>query len=455
MTGKHFGYGSGGMGERNSAGVRISRVVTGSPADQLGIRPNSVLLNINGQSPADIIDYIFLQSDEVLSLTVRQDGEFREFRLEKEYDADLGIELDWGPGALKQCRNKCIFCFIDQLPPGMRSTLYIKDDDYRYSALTGNFITLTNLSEIEMDRITGLHLSPLHISVHTTNPDLRKTMMGNPAAAEINAALSRLAAAGILMHYQIVLCPGYNDGIELERTVHDLAEKWPQGRSVGIVPVGLTGYREGLTDLRPIDAAGALALIRRVECWQREFRQRLGYPFVFAADEFYCLAGKEVPPAGKYGGFPQLENGIGLLRLLLDNTTKQSKKIKSGFASSRTITFVTGISSEPYIRRIAAQFSAIDGLAISVAAVPNNYFGGKITVSGLLTGHDILSALKGRYLGDAVFISGAACNAETGLFLDGMTVEAVSAALGTEVRIVDELGRDLQTAISAVRPHGR
>lgn len=443
------------MGSKDVLGMEIIRVEKGGLADKLGIKPGSELIGINGQLPEDIIAYTFLQTDEYLKLTVRQDGVVHEYPVGKDYDTDLGIELAWSNSPLKQCRNKCIFCFVDQLPPGMRPTLYVKDDDYRYSVLTGNFITLTNLSEAELDRITGLHLNPLHISVHTTSPELRAAMMGNPAAAKINDYLRRLAAAGIDMHYQIVLCPGYNDGNELERTVRALSTYWPQGRSVGIVPVGLTRYREGLAALRPVDAAGAEAVIRQVDGWQAEFRKSIGYPFVFAADEIYTLAGKSIPPGSRYGGFPQLENGIGLIRLLLNNVTKQIKKTSLRFEPARKITFVTGLSAASYIRQIADALAKHPGLSISVAVVQNNFFGEMITVAGLLTGRDILNALQGGNPGDAVFIPSSALAEDTEIFLDGMTIAELAVSLTAEVYIADELGRDLIEKIKAVQPRGR
>jgi len=443
------------VGVKDGTGVKVVRVEKDSPAERAGISAGAELIGINGQLPEDIIDYRFLQADEHLQVTVQQSGAVRAYLIEKDYDTDLGLDLFWAADRLKSCRNKCVFCFVDQLPPGMRPTLRVKDDDYRYSVLTGNFITLTNLSAAEMDRITGLHLGPLHISVHTTNPELRAAMMGNPDAAKINADLARLAAAGIAMHYQIVLCPGYNDGAELARTVHDLAAYWPQGQSVGIVPVGLTRYRESLAELRPVDTAGAAAVIRLVEGLQSEFRKQFDYPFVFAADEFYTLAGKIVPPASRYGGFPQLENGIGLIRLLLNNTAKQIKHNCLEFDPARKVTFVTGSSAAPYIRQIARKLTDRTGLSIAVAAVPNAYFGPLITVAGLLTGRDILNTLQASDPGEAVFIPSAAVKDGTDVFLDGMTITELERALRVEVQIADELGQDLLAKIAAVRERGR
>ncbi len=429
--------------------IRVSAVRAGSLAANLGIQPGDRLLTIGGESPADPIDYRFQTADDRIELTLDRAGKTLTLAGDKDYDADLGLELDWTEAhPIDLCVNSCIFCFVDQLPPGMRSTLQVKDDDYRYSVLHGNFVTLTNVSEADIERIIALHLSPLYISVHTTNAALRAKMMGNPRAADLSPILERLAGAGIMLHFQVVLCPGYNDGADLAATVADLARYWPQARSLGIVPVGLTRCREGLTPLRPVLPAEAAEVIRQVEEWQEQYKRDLGYPFVFAADEFYGLAGAAIPPAKAYADYPQLENGIGLVRLLLQGWRKQAKRLPASIDPARIVTLVTGQSAAPYLREICEQLNAVPGLRVNLAVVPNRHFGETITVAGLLTGQDIEYALRGRDLGDLVLVPGAALKAGETVFLDGMTIDELAAGLGVRVEAADMLGKGLRQQVS-------
>ena len=435
--------------------IPITDVEPASIAQELGILPGDFLLAINGQCPRDIIDFRYLEADEELTLLIESRGELIEMEIEKDVSEDLGIIFDLSAfSPIRQCENQCIFCFVDQLPVGMRSTLYIKDDDYRYSVVSGNFITLTNLSAADRERILAQRLSPLHISVHALDPGVRTAMMHNARAGQALADLETFAQAHLTMHTQIVLCPGWNDGTVLDDTLKKLSALYPAVASVGVVPVGLTGHRQGLAHLNPVDKEGAGAIIDQIDAWRARFMSALSYPLVFAADEFYALAGRPLPVRAYYAEFPQTENGIGLLRLLLD-CWETEKTLLPERCTPYRMTVVSGISSATYVAGIVADLNRIEGLTVDMHVVPNRFFGGHITVTGLITGHDLIDALHGKELGDAVLIPDSMLLDEKNRFLDDTTLETVSQALHTRLIMVDALGEGLARTISDLCQDGK
>lgn len=429
-------------------GAVVAGVLPGSLGEALGLERGDRILAIDGRPPADYVDYRFQCAGDEISVLVRKaDGRELLFSVQKDYDADLGVMFasDLFDG-LRRCRNACLFCFLHQMPEGLRPSLYVPDDDYRLSFLHGNFITLTNLGEADLERIIAQRLSPLYVSVHATNPELRVKLMRNRRAGRIMDQLRRLAAAGIEIHAQLVLCPGINDGAELDRSVGDLAALHPSVRSIAAVPVGLTRYRAGLPALRPFTAEEAARVIDQVEGWQRRLRRQLGSRLVHAADEFYVLAGRPVPPAAVYEGFPQLENGVGLVRTFQDGFRRELRRRRSAVRRAR-VTVITGRSAAPLLSRLAAEAAAA-GVAARVVAVANEFFGPHVTVAGLLTGSDIartLAALRdqGWQPGEEVLLPGAAVRPEEGDFLDGWRPPDVARAAGVPVRVVPPDGASL------------
>ncbi|MBC7105067.1 MAG: DUF512 domain-containing protein, partial [Firmicutes bacterium] len=398
------------------------------------------LLAVNGHRVRDFLDYRFHTAERRLCLRlIRRDGRQEELTVAKDWDEPLG--LDFGKaafGPVRRCRNRCLFCFVDQLPPGLRPSLYVKDDDYRLSFWEGNFVTLTNLGRHDLRRIADLRLSPLYVSVHATNPDLRARMMGNPRAAHVAAVLKELAAAGIALHCQIVLCPGLNDGPELRRTVEDLAGLWPAVRSVGIVPVGLTRFREGLYPLRPVGGPEAAAVLELVDRYQRRFLRRLGTRLVFAADEFYFLAGDPLPPLARYEDLPQMENGIGLTTWFLERWRRARARLPRRLPARTRVALVTGELGMRALGPLVEALGAVENLEVLPVRVANGFFGPGITVAGLLTGRDVREALGSVPRPDLVLVPGTAVQPETGLFLDGEALEELGARLGVPVRAVSD-----------------
>ena len=324
--------------------IIIESIKQGSIADELGLEPGDELLTINGEKPQDLIDYRFMCADDQLEIEVqKKNDEVWSCEIEKEYDEDLGLGFTSDTfGGIRNCANKCLFCFVDQMPANLRDSLYVKDDDYRMSFLHGNFVTLTNLSEKDLTRIITMRLSPLYISVHTTNPELRVKMLGNKQAGKIMEQLTALAENGIEMHTQIVLCPEVNDGNELERSISDLTGLWPQVKSVAVVPVGLTRYRNDLFMLRKFTAAEAGRLINMVDEFQKKFTRKYGTPLVYLADEFYVMAQKDFPSDDSYGEYPQLENGVGLVRLFYDSFSELESSLPDSVEKHVKIALVTG-----------------------------------------------------------------------------------------------------------------
>lgn len=419
-------------------GLEIFQVEPDSIASELGLEPGDRIVRVNGAPVRDLIDFAYLAAEESLELEVtKKNGACWELEIEKDFDEKLGV--DFGPGNFGptiKCANKCIFCFVDQMPRHMRQTLYLKDDDYRLSFWHGNFITLTNLTDNQLRRIAGQRLSPLYISVHTTNPALREHMLGNPKAGLIMAQLKYLAGAGIEMHAQVVLCPGINDGKELERTCADLAGLWPAIRSLAIVPVGLTRYRQNVPPLRVFAQEEAARLVQWVTRRQDAFLERLEHPFVFAADELYLLAGIPVPPADRYDGFPQAENGVGLTRLFLDEWEAVKRTLPEA-APRRKVTLATGRLGAKILAPVAAGLNAVKGLEVSVTAVPSRFWGEQITVAGLITGQDLLARLDPEQIGDLLVLPAVMLKKDAAVFLDGLTLPELAKRLGKPVAVAD------------------
>ncbi|OPY58931.1 MAG: hypothetical protein A4E55_00537 [Pelotomaculum sp. PtaU1.Bin035] len=419
-------------------GLEIFQVEPGSIAGQLGLEPGDRIVRINGEPVRDLIDFSFLEADENLSVEVKKlDGAYWELDVEKDYDEHLGLNFGRnGFGRAVHCSNKCLFCFVDQMPFDMRKSLYIKDDDYRLSFWSGNFITLTNLGYDELHRIARQRLSPLYISVHTTNPVLRARMLGNKRAGLIMEQLNYLAAAGIEMHIQVVLCPGLNDGKELERTVADLAGLWPSVNSMAVVPVGLTRYRQSCYPLRVFNGGEAAKLVRWVALKQEDCLFRLGAPFVYASDEFYILSGERVPPAERYVNFPQVENGVGLVRLFID----EWENVKTGLPAkvpSLKATLATGMLGESVLKPVVSRLNAVEGLDVFVKTVKNRFFGEQITVAGLITGGDLIDQIDTENIGDLLVIPSVMLKKEEAVFLDDLTLEDLTRHLKTPVAVVD------------------
>jgi putative radical SAM enzyme (TIGR03279 family) len=422
--------------------VVVAAVTPRSPAARAGLRPGDRILAINGAPLRDAIDFHFHAGEERLRLSVEREGRPRLARMTRR-GAGLGLELEAPrPGEIATCANKCVFCFIHQLPKGMRKSLYVKDDDFRLSFLHGNYVTLTDLEEAELERIETQRLSPLYVSVHATDPDLRHALLGRPRERrDLLPVMERLAKAGIAMHAQIVLCPGWNDGIHLDRTVHELAQLHPAVRTTAVVPVGLTRHRERLPALRALAGDEARGLVRMIEGWQREFQGSLGTRFVWAADELYLQSGVPLPPARAYEGFAVAEDGIGLVRRFEDGWARAIARSPAAPARPRRVTVVTGEMFAPRMRALLERLR-VDGLTVSCVAVANELFGRGIGVAGLLAGRDIQIQLGrarpvGRPLGDAVLVPAVALRDGAGVFLDDLTPADVAAALETPVVAVE------------------
>ncbi len=429
--------------------VKIMGVEPSSPAEKAGLMPGDTLISINGAEINDVLDYGWLEAEDNPTVTVERAGERTTRRVAKTSGEKLGLCFeDFLMDEQRSCRNSCVFCFIDQLPKGLRESLYFKDDDSRLSFLLGNYITLTNLSEREVERIISMKISPINVSVHTTNPELRVKMMRNRFAGESLKLLKTLSDGGIKLNCQLVLLPGVNDGGELRRTLSDLLELRGIG-SVAAVPVGLTGHREGLRELRGFSREEAAGVLSVVDEFRRKAVATRGEPVIYAADEFYILAGEPIPGASYYGDFPQLEDGVGMWAMTLSQARDALRRAgRSLFPVRRTVSVATGEAAEPLIREIAGMCEKVfRGLKCVVYAVPNRFFGGNITVSGLLTESDIAGELRDKPLGDELLFPRSALRREGDLFLDGGTPGELEAALGVKCTPVGDDGAELVAAI--------
>jgi putative radical SAM enzyme (TIGR03279 family) len=430
---------------------QIAKILPESIAEEIKLEVGDRLISINGNAVIDIIDYKFLITDELINIEVEKtNGEVWKIEVEKDYDEDLGIQfIDAMLDKPKSCHNKCIFCFIDQLPAGMRETLYFKDDDSRLSFFQGNFVTLTNMKEEDIDRIINYKISPINVSVHTTDVELRKLMLNNKFAGNVYDRLKRLSEGGIKINCQVVSCPGINNGKELLKTIEDLYKLYPNIENLAVVPVGITKYREGLFNLTLYDKVTALKEIQSVKELQEKYTTEIGSPFVRLSDEFYVVAGVDVPCEEFYNGYEQLEDGIGMIRLLRNVIDEDIANLK--LDNSGSFTFVTGHSAYAEILCVAQKIALInDKIKIQVKKIHNNFFGETITVAGLLTGKDITQQLKDEKLGEYLIIpsnmfrSGYELgNNEQQIFLDNITVSDLEKSLRTKVLICDYSGEDL------------
>ncbi len=427
----------------------VREVLPDSIAAELEIEPGDELLSVNGQPVEDIFDYQFLIQDQEIELAVRkQNGEEWILEIEKDEEEELGLIFENSlMDEYRSCSNRCIFCFIDQMPPGMRETLYFKDDDSRLSFLQGNYVTLTNMKEKDLDRIIRYRLEPINISVHTVNPELRCSMLHNRFAGNICGQIRKLYQAGIAMNGQIVLCRGINDGEELDRTIRELSEFLPSFKSLSVVPVGLTRYREGLYPLEAFRPEDAERVLEQICGWQQKFLTEYGTPFVHASDEWYLLAGKDLPKPEAYDGYPQLENGVGMLRLLWEEV-KTALEVRKGDENERRISLATGLLAGPYMKKIIRRIQEkYPGVKADVFSIENRFFGEKITVSGLVTGVDLQEQLPAGKLGERLLIPCNMLRDGENVFLDDMTVEELEQSLKTPIQVVDTPGEALVAAI--------
>lgn len=432
----------------------VKLVQEGSIAMEMGIESGDKILAVDNTEIEDIFDYQFLVQDTYIEVLVEKpDGEQWLLEVDKDFDEDLGIEFENGlMDEYRHCHNKCIFCFIDQMPPGMRETLYFKDDDSRLSFLQGNYITLTNMSDHDVERICRYHLSPINISFQTMNPELRCKMLNNRFAGEALKKVDRLYEAGITMNGQIVLCKNLNDGAELEYSIQQMMKYLPHLASVSVVPVGLSKYREGLYPLEPFGVEDAGEVLDLIHKYQAICMDKYGCHFVHASDEWYILAGRDLPPEENYDGYLQLENGVGMLRLMLDefeDALCQARQEQS-VVRAREISLATGRLAYPYISSMAEKIQGFwPQVKIHVYAVRNDFFGEYITVSGLLTGGDLKAQLQGQYLGERLYLPSNVLRSGEDVFLDDMTLGELESALQVPINIVKSSGYDfLNTIIS-------
>jgi putative radical SAM enzyme (TIGR03279 family) len=426
--------------------LEIESILPDSTAARLGLKPGDILDSINKHEVRDVIDYQFLVADEHIRIVFHtKSGKSGTLNVVKDPDDNLGISFS--PFPITRCRNHCIFCFVNQMPAGCRKSLYIKDDDYRASFLYGNYITLGALSEKDWERIFNQRLSPLYISVHTTDPALRSFMLRNKKSPDIMESMKRLAAGGIRMHTQVVLCPGINDGAHLRKTVEDLSGLFPAVSSIAVVPVGLTKYRKDLFPLRTFTRSEARAVVDQITAMGTQFRRQFGTRLVFVSDEFYIRSGEVVPPASFYEDFPQRENGVGMVAAFLKEVSRI--RMPKQFPKLR-ITAITGVSFSGILKKALARVNKVSGVRIDVVTVPNIFFGPTVTVAGLLTGRDILRALRNKRVGDIVLVPANALKEDEEVFLDGMTVEQLERSLNVRV----EKGEGFKHLISILRGQG-
>ncbi len=432
----------------------ISAIQKDSIAEELGLEAGDEILSINGLQPKDYIEYKFLITDLNLELDIKKsNGERIIFDIEKDYDDLLGVEFDEIIfDGLKKCHNNCIFCFVDQMPPGIRKTLQLKDDDYRFSFLKGSYITLTNLNQEEISRIKRLHLSPLNISVHTTNKQLRKEMLKNDKSGEVLSQIKELIEAGIELNTQIVLCPNINDGDELRKTIKDLAGFAPKIKSLAVVPVGLTRYRND-EQLRSFTSQEAKEVIALVSSYQEKFRQELSMDFIYLADEFYLLAEEELPPSERYDGFLQYENGVGMVRVFWDEFEEIKSQLPKKINNSLNAAIITSQLGKKVLKPVVDQLNKIDNLALEIIRVENKFFGPDVTVTGLLTAEDILKQLEEIEENKLIILPNVVLN-DDNLFLDDISWEEFKGALSNKVIRVKNNPSDLVENILGINLGG-
>ncbi|MBD1934958.1 MULTISPECIES: TIGR03279 family radical SAM protein [Cyanophyceae] len=441
------------MSETSIRPALITKVLPDSIAAEIGFEPGDAIVSINGSRPRDLIDYQFLCADEVLELEVLDTaGKSHSVEIEKDYDDDLGLEFETALfDGLIQCNNHCPFCFIDQQPPGKRQSLYLKDDDYRLSFLYGSYLTLTNLTQREWDRIEQMRLSPLYVSVHATEPEVRTRLLKNPRAGQILQQLQWFQERRLQIHAQVVLCPGVNDGAHLDTTLGDLASfhrgEIPTVASVAVVPVGLTRFRPAEDELIPVTPEKAAEVISQVQALQDKFRASLGSTFAWLADEWFLIAGQELPSESHYEDYPQIGNGVGSIRQFLKEFQQAAKKmLPQRIETPRKLTWVVGNAVEKAFQPIVQRLNQVEGLQVNIAARHSNYWGQEISVTGLLTGEDLLK-LKGKDLGDRILLPSVMLKHGDTRFLDDMTVEELAQDLGTPILPVNGIEELIQACI--------
>lgn len=430
-------------------GHKVKEVLPGSIAEEMEIESGDLLLAINDVEIKDIFDYHYYVDDEYLVVLIQKpDGEQWELEIEKDYDEDLGIVFEQGlMDEYRSCSNKCMFCFIDQMPPGMRETLYFKDDDARLSFLQGNYITLTNMSEEDLERIILYKLSPVNISVHTMNPELRCKMLSNRFAGDALKKLHRLADNQIEMNSQIVLCKGINDGVELDRSIRELSSLYPAMHSLSVVPSGLTKYRDNLAKLEKFGQEDARIVLEQIHTWQEKLLEKIGTRFLFASDEWYILAGYPIPEEDYYEGYGQIENGVGMVRSLVDEvseTLSDRTEQKQNITYSIATGVLAGPIMEEIVRMIQKKYPNVSG---KVYTIKNEFFGEDITVAGLITGQDLEKQLKGKELGEYLILPDVMFRSGEEVFLDDMTATELETSLQIEIRIVESSGKSLVDTI--------
>lgn len=431
------------MSESSIRPALITSVLSGSIAEEIGFETGDRVVSINGEKPRDLIDYQFLCADEVLELEViDKKGKTHHIEIEKDYDEDLGLEFDSALfDGLIQCTNRCPFCFIDQQPPGKRDSLYLKDDDYRLSFLYGSYLTLTNLTQREWNRIEQMRLSPLYVSVHATEADVRTRLLKNPRAGQILDQMRWFQERQLQIHAQVVLCPGINDGEHLTRTIEDLAQfhtgDIPAVASIAVVPVGLTRFRPTEDELIPVSPEKAREVIAQVQALQNRYRKERGSTIVWLADEWFLIAGEDLPPESHYGDYPQIGNGVGSIRLFLKEFSKAAKRLPKKISSNRDYVWILGNAVEKAFAPLLDRFNQVEGLTVRMVALNSDYWGQSITVTGLLTGQDIYKALQGKDLGDGVLLPSVMLKQGELVFLDDMRVEDLEQKLNTSIFVMD------------------
>ncbi|MEG0900015.1 MAG: DUF512 domain-containing protein [Oscillospiraceae bacterium] len=424
--------------------VKILSVDKNSPADKAGIKNGDIIISINSHKIRDVLDYKFYMTDNVLEIALESGN----LTIKKGEYEDLGLEFEtYLMDKQHSCKNKCIFCFVDQMPKGMRDSLYFKDDDERMSFLFGNYITLTNLYDEDIERIIKMRISPVNISVHTTNPELRVKMMANPRAAETLSYIKRLTDAGIKVNTQLVLCPDINDGEELEKSLDDLGNLYPNLQTISCVPVGLTDYREGLHKLLPYTKEQASKTIEIIENFSEKMLEKNGERLAFPADEFFIKSGRALPDYEYYGEFNQLENGIGLLTML-EEEFNDACAMANKSDKTRNISIATGVAAYPFIKKYAEKaMSIFPNLKVKVYEIVNDYFGNNITVAGLVTGTDLINKLSEKDLGEELIIPSVMLKYHENMFLDSITIEEVSTKIKTKIKVIEPDGFELLGAM--------
>lgn len=436
-----------------SKGHLIQKVNEGSIAWEMEIEPGDYLLSINGTEIKDVFDYRYLIQDDYLEMVVRKaDGEEWELEIEKDFDEEIGIEFENGlMDEYRSCHNKCMFCFIDQMPKGMRETLYFKDDDSRLSFLQGNYVTLTNMSDEDVDRIIRYRLEPINISFQAMRPELRCKMLHNRFAGDALKKAEKFRDAGIIMNGQIVLCKGENDGEELEYSLTELYKYLPYLQSLSIVPVGLSKYREGLYPLEPFTKEDAKEVLKTIHRWQKKAMEEFGTHFVHGGDEWYILAQEELPEEDSYDGYLQYENGVGMVRSMIVSVEEELKGLV-GDERERHVSLATGKLMEPFLKKMIEQIQIkFPNVRADVYGIRNDFFGERITVAGLVTATDLIAQLKGKDLGEALMIPDCMLRSGEDVFLDDMTVSQVETALQVRLDIVKSSGQDFVKSVCGIQ----